>query len=138
MTTSAIIALIVLHAQIAGIDPDLAVAVAKVESNMNVNAVGSVGEIGLFQIRPEFHPEYTKKQLKKPEINIMLGMEILKNYKRTCMHHKGIDWLTCYNAGPGKAAFIKNPSQFTYVRKVRTEMKYMRSTKLAGQPNILE
>lgn len=37
-----------------GFDPILALAVAKVESNYNPAQVGKIGEIGLFQLRPEF------------------------------------------------------------------------------------
>lgn len=39
-----------------GEDPLLLQAIAKVESSFNPKARGKIGEIGLFQIRPEYHP----------------------------------------------------------------------------------
>jgi soluble lytic murein transglycosylase-like protein len=123
MSNEVIIALIISYAKMFGVDPNVAVSVAKVESKLNVNAVGSLGEIGLFQIRPEFQPKYTKKQLFKPETNIAVGVSQLAKYQDTCVHRDDINYLVCYNFGPSNAKKVKYPHMFPYVKKVRAEMK---------------
>lgn len=40
-----------------GVDPNLAVAIAKTESRLNPAAVGTIGEIGIFQLRPEYYAD---------------------------------------------------------------------------------
>jgi hypothetical protein len=50
-----ILTLITVMSLEAGIDPNLAIAVAKTESGLNPVAVGTIGEIGLFQVRPDFY-----------------------------------------------------------------------------------
>lgn len=122
MTKEAIIALIIAYSKLFGVDPNVAVSVARVESNLEVEAVGSLGEIGLFQIRPEFYPMFTKKQLASPETNIMVGVRKLSNYKKTCVHQDDIDWLVCYNYGPTNAKKVKYPHLFPYVKKVKEEL----------------
>lgn len=49
-----------------GFDPNIALSVAKVESKLNPSAVGKIGEIGLFQLRPElFAPSCLRNKTKK-------------------------------------------------------------------------
>ncbi len=136
MTTQTVIALIVMHAKMFGVDPDLAVSVARVESSFNIHAVGGVGEVGLFQIRPEFNKEYTKAQLKDPNINALVGVKMLANLKKTCVHNQGIDFLVCYNYGPVNAKKVKNPSKFPYVVKVRKEMDAYKLKRIAQERMI--
>jgi hypothetical protein len=50
---SAYLPLLTREAKMTGLPPDLADAVARVESAFNPNAVGKVGEVGLMQVRPE-------------------------------------------------------------------------------------
>jgi soluble lytic murein transglycosylase-like protein len=47
-----IISLVGLYSQIHGIDPLISISVIDVESKFNPKAVGTKGEIGLFQIMP--------------------------------------------------------------------------------------
>lgn len=122
MTKEAIVALIVAYSKIFGVDPQVAVSVAKVESRLEVEATGQLGEVGLFQIRPEFYPMLTKAQIRSPETNIMLGVRMLAKCKKTCIHQEGISWLVCYNYGPGNAEKVRHPSLFPYVRQVEEEM----------------
>lgn len=45
-----------------GFDPNMAIAIAQYESSLNPKAVGAIGEVGLFQLRPEFYAESCKGQ----------------------------------------------------------------------------
>ncbi len=55
-------------------DPAISLAVARQESKFNNSVVGGVGEVGLFQIRPEYVSNYSKKELRNPEVNIKVGI----------------------------------------------------------------
>lgn len=122
MSQALIVSLINFWAPIYGIPSNVAVAVAQAESSFNPNAVGSIGEIGLFQIRSEYVKEYTKKQLFDPEINILVGLKKLKEAKNACVHKKDIEWLTCYNYGINAAKRVHHPEMFPYVRNVKKIM----------------
>lgn len=101
-----------------GINPQIALTVAKIESNFNPNTVGQIGEIGLFQIRPEFVKGFKRKDLFDPHINIMVGLTKIKEAQRACKHlGNNLEFLVCYNAGIKGSKKIKNPSQFPYVKK---------------------
>lgn len=64
-----------------GLPPDIADAVAAIESGYDASAIGGVGEIGLMQIRPStaamlgFVGETA--ELAKPEVNIRYGVTYL-------------------------------------------------------------
>lgn len=122
MNTETIIGLIMAMAPVMGVDGKVAVAVARVESNFNINAIGAAGEIGLFQVKPEYVKEYTKKQLSDPFVNIYVGLQKLKYAQDNCIHQKSIEYLVCYNYGEANAKKIKYPHKFPYVTKVRKEM----------------
>lgn len=51
---SAIATMIVTISISMGFDPNVALSVAMTESTLNPNAIGGIGEVGLFQLRPEF------------------------------------------------------------------------------------
>jgi soluble lytic murein transglycosylase-like protein len=138
MTTQTIIAIIVAYSKIFGVDPDVAVAVAKTESNFNIEATGPVGEIGIFQIRPEFYGMLTPTELREPRTNIMMGIKKLAAYKSTCVHRDGLDYLTCYNAGPGGAQKIKYPGLFPYVLKVEAEVARLRADRFAARRKMAQ
>lgn len=110
---------IVLYSQILSFDPSIALAVAKTESNFNVNAVGSKGEIGAFQIMPQFVSPEVKKHLHKTDVNVFVGIMKLKEAKDKCKHRVDLTWLTCYNVGITGANSIKDPYNFDYVKKVK-------------------
>jgi soluble lytic murein transglycosylase-like protein len=122
MAKELIVSLIIAYSKIFNVDPNVALSVAAVESNFNTEAVGSIGELGVFQIRPEFYPMFTKKQIKSPETNIMLGIQKIAAYQKTCHHKEDLTYLICYNYGPANARKVKNPHLFPYVKKVKAEM----------------
>ena len=97
-----------------GIDPKLAVAIAMTESNLNPNAVGSLGEIGLFQLRPEFH------DVKQGDIkhNVELAMRYLSYVKNRCLRRYDVAWFVCFNTGPNRKKLIERPQEFSYYKKV--------------------
>lgn len=118
MTNEVIIKLIYFYSSIYGVDPIVAKNVAIVESSMNIKAIGEKGEIGLFQLMPSSFPEYSKKQLKTPELNIKLGIEHIAYSKKNCKHQKNLDYLACYNLGVNAGSKIKHPHLWKYVKKV--------------------
>lgn len=119
MSQLAIISLISLWSGVFGIDPNVAISVAKQESSLNPKATGSQGEIGLFQVKPQFVKNYTKEQLMDPQTNIIVGIQKLKEAQRTCVHKKDIQWLICYNYGRTNAKHVRHPSLFPYVLAVK-------------------
>jgi soluble lytic murein transglycosylase-like protein len=74
-------ALIKREAEKNGLPTDIADAVAAIESGYDPGAIGSVGEIGLMQVRPEtaamlgFKGDLT--ELAKPDVNIHYGVTYL-------------------------------------------------------------
>ncbi len=100
-----------------GIDPHLAAAVAKTESRFNPKAVGGLGEVGLFQIRPEFS-RFPKHKLFDVQTNIIAGLELLREAKLKCAHKLNKTFLVCYNAGLSGGKKIKRPELFPYYKKV--------------------
>jgi hypothetical protein len=119
----AIIAIISYYASMYGIDPKLAVSVAMVESSLNPNAIGSKGEVGLFQLRPEIFNHIPKDKLITPETNIRNGIKHLAWNKKYCNHKKEKTWLICYNYGIGNAKKVKHPKLFPYYKKVMMNME---------------
>jgi soluble lytic murein transglycosylase-like protein len=116
-----ITASILLWSAIFGVDPAISLSVAKVESNFNPNTVGSVGEIGIYQLRPEY-VEVKRELLFNPSVNIMLGIKRISEEREKCTHKSGLTFLVCYNYGRGNAKKVKNPSKFPYVVKVTKEI----------------
>jgi hypothetical protein len=94
-----------------GIDPALALAIATVESNLNPEAVGSLGEIGIFQLRPEFHSVVPGQV----DHNIEVAVRYLADLKRRCAHY-GEAFFVCFNYGTARR--LKYPELFPYYRKV--------------------
>lgn len=98
-----------------GEDPLLLQAIAKVESSFNPKARGKIGEIGLFQIRPEYHPI-------RPEMNVReqtrVAIKLLKALKVEC----GKKFLQCWNMGPARTA-QKNFNKTKYETKVQNAYK---------------
>lgn len=115
-----IMMLLFIHAPEYGIDPYLAGAVVKTESTFNPNAIGSIGEVGLFQIRPE-HSKYSVSELKNPLINVIEGLKMLRRAKLKCIHKANKQFVICMNTGLAGARKIKHPNDFTYYKKVMNE-----------------
>ena len=71
------------QARLAGVEPELALAVIDVESNFDRFAISSATALGLMQVMPFWVPELgykDKNQLFDVEINILLGCRILRYY----------------------------------------------------------
>ncbi|AGH95779.1 lytic transglycosylase domain-containing protein [Pseudobdellovibrio exovorus] len=92
-------------------DPIFLLAVIQTESSFNFNAVGSVGEIGLMQIRPNTAEWISKKKnlpwkgaqaLKDPEYNILLGAHYFQ-YLKSTMDSESLKYVNAYNMGPTSA-----------------------------------
>lgn len=121
--TNVLIALIGYYSAIYGIDPKLSLAVATYESQLNPKAIGTKGELGLFQLMPSSFPKVSKKELIKPETNIRLGIKYLAWLKNNCNHKKDDTYLVCWNYGIGNAKKVKHPKLFPYYVSVMKEYR---------------
>ena len=75
------------YAAVYGVNPDMAVAVAKCESSLNPNAIGDGGHSrGLWQIHRPSHPYMTDEKAFNPEESTKWAMPRLKETPRiwTC------------------------------------------------------
>ncbi len=99
-----------------GIDPNLALAVAEVESGLKPDATGKAGEIGLFQLHPRFHPTASYKVKE----NIDLGIKTLLFWQHNCPTKTNFTFVNCYNRGYKSAPF---PRRTPYYKKVMIAYK---------------
>lgn len=96
-------------------DPVFLMAIIKTESSFNPNAIGSVGEIGLMQIKPTTAQWICEKNgiewkgaeaLKNPEYNLLVGAAYFKYLMESSLveksKFKGRDYIIAYNAGINK------------------------------------
>lgn len=113
-----LIHLMIYYGSISNFDPMLLQALGRQESNMNPRAVGALGELGIFQLRPEFLPDYSKNELLNPEINVKVAIKLLKEAKKNCIHKKNFEWLVCFNMGVTRGNKIKYPTKNKYVINV--------------------
>ena len=114
---------VALHARREGVPFKLAMAIIEIESSFRANAKGSVGEVGLMQIRPRTARGMgytgTTKALYDPDTNLRWGMKYLAE-----AHRRG-GGTTCgtilkYNAG--HYAKRMNPISARYCRRVKKVM----------------
>ena len=74
------------EARDAGLSPLLVLAIIEKESSMRPDAVSSFGAVGLMQVVPRFHEskleskEAPHLELKEPEKNIRVGVQVLAEY----------------------------------------------------------
>jgi soluble lytic murein transglycosylase len=112
-------------------DPVFVLAIIRTESNFNPLVVGSVGELGLMQIRPETGEWIAKREkikwkgpktLKDPVQNIRIGVAYMA-FLRDQFENKAYKYLSAYNLGPGKLKkmFASNNPPKAYSTQV---MKY--------------
>jgi hypothetical protein len=98
-----------------GVDPSLALAVAEVESGFNPEAVGTQGELGVFQLHPKFHRRFS----------IDAGVEYIKQVRQYCRVSYGRAWIVCYNRGPF-ADPPEDPANNSYYKRVAAAQKRWR------------
>lgn len=88
-------------------DPIFLLAVIKTESGFNFNAIGSAGEVGLMQIKPDTakwicdmkNIKWRGSQaLKDPEYNILVGASYFK-YLKNILNSQSKKYITAYNMG---------------------------------------
>lgn len=102
------------------IDPSTAIAIAFVESSFNPKAKGKLGEIGLFQMRPEMF-SIKKNTAVTKQINLAVQHFVL--LKKRC----GSAWPTCHNYGVTGAKRLKDPRKTAYFLKVQAAKKLFRA-----------
>lgn len=107
------------------VDPTLALAIAEVESKFNVNAVGTRGELGLFQLRPEFH-SVIKGATRN---NIVVGIKYIALLQRKCKRY-GDAFFVCFNYGPNRR--LSNPRHVAYYHKVKAIQYRRQVTNIAS------
>jgi Transglycosylase SLT domain len=103
----------------AGVDPRLAHAVVRVESNYQVQAVSPKGAVGLMQLMPVVIRQYELDDPFDPEQNLDAGLR----YLRTLLDRFSTsNALAAYNAGEGAVARYGGvppfPETQEYVRRV--------------------
>jgi soluble lytic murein transglycosylase-like protein len=111
-----------------GVDHDLLRAIATVESNRNAKAIGGLGEVGLFQLRPEFFGGAASTD---PIVNATTAAKYLAKLKRQCASY-GKAFFVCHNTGAFRKQKLKRPTEFVYYKKVMAAMPPART--LASQP----
>ncbi len=77
-------------------NPELAVAIATIESGLNPNAIGVKGEIGLFQLMPRGN---NKTLLFNPVENTKKALEELLYWQKKCPVKNQNFFIICYNSG---------------------------------------
>jgi hypothetical protein len=107
----------------------LLLAMAYVESRYNMAAVGSLGELGPLQLRPEFHPAV--KTAKTVLDHFRIADRYLTKLERQCSY-MGDAWFICYNLGVRKAKtmyanlIVDNARQNSYALKVTEANRALR------------
>lgn len=117
------------YSQLYKIDSNLVAAVIATESRFDTTKVGTKGEIGLMQIRPEYHATFLKYQKDRREFlrgigpNIGSGVEYMHEMKHKFIKkYKNFYWLEHYNQGPNR-----RPTKFKYTAKVLSYYKRFKS-----------
>ena len=86
----------------AGIDPELAFPLVRLESEFKSNAVSSAGALGLTQLMIAtarfYQKDISREELLKPEVNLRIGFRYLRDLIR---QHRDVQLaLLAYNRGP--------------------------------------
>lgn len=122
LTTHEVKTKIVKHARAMGVDPAVALSIAKLESNYNPGLKSSYGAIGLFQLMPD-----TARRL---GVNPWLVNENIKGgimyYQMMYKKYGSMDLaLAAYNAGPGNVSKYKGIPPFkethAFIKRIKSE-----------------
>jgi soluble lytic murein transglycosylase-like protein len=109
--------LITFYSLVNGIDPYISFKMAKIESNMDHNAISRTNDGGLFQLNRRYYKFHNPKWIFSPETNIPIALNTLGFLKKSCKHHKDNLYVLCYNRGLKGASKVKNPLKDMYYRK---------------------
>jgi soluble lytic murein transglycosylase-like protein len=120
------------YSQIYGQDPDLVLAIMKVESDYDPNAVSHMGATGLMQVMPQWKQVLgIRENLTDPETSVRYGLQILGFYRNM---YKDLEMaLTAYNRGPGPVdmALMRGKSPLNrYAPKVLETYKELQSLRV--------
>lgn len=117
--------LIVQTAKKLGVDPYIALSIAKIESNFNASIKSSAGAIGLYQLTPS-----TAQKLGVNPYIVSENVEGgLKYYQMLYKKYGSIELaLAAYNAGPGNVAKYKGVPPFTATKNFIKNIKKERDT----------
>ena len=118
-----------------GVNPDIAVSVARVESGFNPKAVSSAGAQGVFQLMPDTARGLGVSNPFDPMQNITGGVKYLsQQLKRFGDYDKA---LAAYNAGPGNVERYGGIPPFketqNYVKKVKSGISLQPQTEQAAE-----
>jgi hypothetical protein len=123
LTRALIRALVESEAARANLPADIAEAVVRVESSFNPATIGTVGEIGLMQVRPETAAMLgfrgSAAELARPEINIHYGVTYLGKAWRLA-NGDLCRALMKYRAGHGEE--VMSPLSVTYCSRARSHL----------------
>jgi soluble lytic murein transglycosylase-like protein len=92
--------LILEHAQLNDVRPDLVRAVVQVESAFNPNALSPKGAIGLMQLMPATIQQFGVRNAFNPNENVRAGVAYLRQLLDRYDNNEQLA-LAAYNAGPG-------------------------------------
>lgn len=98
-STAAIEKMLYLAANKYGVDPKLAIAVAKTESGLSPEAVSPAGAVGVMQLMPDTAKALGVRDIQDPRENVDGGVRYLKDLL-TMFHGDTNKALAAYNAGP--------------------------------------
>lgn len=114
-----------------GIDWRILKAIGAVESspNLNPNAISPTGMgVGVMQVNPAAHPQWSIDQLKDPSINIDAGASVLAGFIK---HTNGSVAQAVLDYNGGNNASITNTGSKNYLLKVNSYLN-----ELTGVSNI--
>lgn len=111
------------QARVYKLDPDLVLAVIKVESDFNPYKRGSHGEIGAMQLMPAYFPE-AKYEITN---NIQYGVAYLSFVRANCPVKDDFEYVICYNNGVNRHP--KHPKLHKYYKRVMAAYKQIKKSK---------
>jgi len=110
--------LITFYSLVNGIDPNMAFQVARVESNMNPDAVSRTQDGGLYQLNRNSYKFHNEKWRFRPDINMAIALNSIRKLKATCSHKMSNSYMLCYNMGIVGARKVKFPFKHPYYKKM--------------------